>query len=344
MLLIDAVYIHESGGRTLLHYFIKELVKRYQSFKILFDDRIDSDIYRELLPRQYLLCKSSEKYRLKFYKEITGEITTIFCFANVPPPIYVKGAEVYILFHNVLMVSGFWEKNGYSMVDKIKFLFKKWYILNKNKKTYTWIVQTGLMQNRLSDSLKISLNSVKVFPFYENNILVPENTNRSRNRQFLYVADGVPQKNHNALLDAWERLFLFYQISPELHLTLHPKFNTLLKKIKDLNAKGLKIINHGICNSERLASLYNQSKYFIYPSLAESFGLPLIEASERGCVIIASDLPFVNEVVKPDATFHPNSPINIAEIVSCCYSNNFTGSNKILVPNEINSIINLLIE
>jgi glycosyltransferase involved in cell wall biosynthesis len=45
-----------------------------------------------------------------------------------------------------------------------------------------------------------------------------------------------------------------------------------------------------------LALLYNQALAFVYPSLYEGFGIPLLEAMQCGCPIIASRIPSTIEV------------------------------------------------
>ena len=50
--------------------------------------------------------------------------------------------------------------------------------------------------------------------------------------------------------------------------------------------------------------------------LAESFGLPLIEGCEAGCKIIASDLPYVHEIIRPSLTFDPYSVHSISKLIN----------------------------
>ena len=52
-------------------------------------------------------------------------------------------------------------------------------------------------------------------------------------------------------------------------------------------------------------SIYKYVDYLVYPSLVESFGLPLIEAQINHVNIIA-DLPYVYDVCKP-YLFDPKS-------------------------------------
>jgi glycosyltransferase involved in cell wall biosynthesis len=55
----------------------------------------------------------------------------------------------------------------------------------------------------------------------------------------------------------------------------------------------------------------------VFPSLDESFGLPLAEAITERCPLAASDLPFAREVAGPAAVyFDPLDPDSIAACVS----------------------------
>ena len=53
----------------------------------------------------------------------------------------------------------------------------------------------------------------------------------------------------------------------------------------------------------------------IFPSLLESFGLPLIEAEYFSTPILAPELDYVRDVVKPHQTFDAQSPVSICSAV-----------------------------
>ena len=89
----------------------------------------------------------------------------------------------------------------------------------------------------------------------------------------------------------------------------------LLLKIKNLNSMGVKITNLGVLTHEDLIEKYQESGALIYPSLRESFGLPLVEASSLGMPILASELDFVHDVCRPAETFDPNSHRSITRAV-----------------------------
>ena len=52
----------------------------------------------------------------------------------------------------------------------------------------------------------------------------------------------------------------------------------------------------GYVDDEALAELYENATAFIYPSLWEGFGMPLVEAMSRSCICIAADSSAVDEV------------------------------------------------
>jgi glycosyltransferase involved in cell wall biosynthesis len=54
-----------------------------------------------------------------------------------------------------------------------------------------------------------------------------------------------------------------------------------------------------------LQAAYSQARAFLFPSLAEGFGWPLIEAQACGCPVITTDEPPMNEVAGSDATYLP---------------------------------------
>lgn len=60
--------------------------------------------------------------------------------------------------------------------------------------------------------------------------------------------------------------------------------------------------------------LYKKAKAFVYPSLYEGFGLPILEAFESGCPVILSNTPSFHEVAGDAAVyFDPQNPESIAK-------------------------------
>ena len=344
MILIDAAYIHESGGKALLEYLIYSLKERNKPFYLLLDNRLSGSFIEDLGKEQYRVIASSETNRAIFYRGLDKTVNTIFCFANVPPPIPVKHIPVYIYFQNRLILSDLFERNMYPIKQKILLLLRRIYIRWKTAKGYNWIVQTPVMKSQLSSSIKIPLHKITVLPFFKE-YRQPSSYSHNENNlpaQFLYVADGVVQKNHLRLLAAWEYLFDTCKIKLELHLTVPERFAELNSYINELCSKGVAVVNHGRIERNELNVLYRRCRFLVFPSLAESFGLPLIEAVQAGCDVLASNLPYVNEVIKPSDIFDPYDPVAIAESVIRNIKNNAIKPSELAVDDHIYELIRLL--
>jgi len=61
--------------------------------------------------------------------------------------------------------------------------------------------------------------------------------------------------------------------------------------------KGIKITLAGYLSDSEILSLYEEADVFVYPSLYEGFGLPVLEAMACGCPVIASNVSSLPEVV-----------------------------------------------
>ena len=172
-------------------------------------------------------------------------------------------------------------------------------------------------------------------PFSEALAIVDKEKN-----SFLYVSNGNPHKNHKRLMEGFYKFYQKQQTG-KLYLTIGNEFLDLKKSIAAYQKKGVPIVNVGFLNRKELYSLYTKSEFVVFPSLTESFGLGLLEASENGCKVIGSDLPYTHAVCKPSFLFNPNEIESIANAFYNAVTEN-TRPTEQLVYNEIKSLIKLL--
>jgi glycosyltransferase involved in cell wall biosynthesis len=342
MIIVDAVYIHESGGKSLLEYFLREIFQANMHITLLADERLQTEIVNQFPAENIVRLKPSEKYRRKYYDKLPGSVTAIFCFANVPPPIFIKKIPVYIFFQNALLAASFFERNGYAWQKKIGFYCKQWYIRWHTAKQYTWIVQTEGMKKRIAGQFHISENKLNILPFFDTDFFSRPTQQPRKPNSFLYVADGVPQKNHLQLLAAWKILADQYHLFPVLTLTIPARFKALLEEVAKLTANGIQINNYTGCSKEQLRELYAANECLVFPSFVESFGLPLIEASMARCQIIAADLPYVHDVVVPNAVFDPHHASDMAAVIAQYLQQPKRQTPTLRVQNRVNELVNLI--
>ena len=333
--LVDSIYLNSEGGKVILFQLIKYLIQNnsISNFFFLIDKRISrKDI--ELGSSYYQFLAPSENSRKDFYLKNKNRYNKIICLSNIPPPITLT-SKVYIYFHNALLLKPL--LSPLSIKDKLINILKKTYIKYLNDKSYNWIVQTDLMKKNLVSSLHILKENITVIPFFNDEISSKQNI-KIKNK-FVYVGSISKHKNHSrlyrAFIDAAKRI----NDKVELHLTI-PE-NDFSKSVYNnyKKPKNLRIINHGIIDKKELSILYSSSEFSIFPSLIESFGLPLVESVNNNCMVIASDLEYVNEIIRPSLKFDPRSVESISySIISAIRSSDLRES-KLLVQNKIDTFV-----
>jgi len=130
---------------------------------------------------------------------------------------------------------------------------------------------------------------------------------------FLHVGTLQPRKNLDSLITAYERLPA--QIRSNRQLVLVGKYgwaaDALRTRLLALRQQQ-RVCWIDYVSGEALHALYHGAGAFVFPSLAEGFGLPLLEALAAGLPVVASDLPVLREVAGEHARFV--SPHSIDEI------------------------------
>ncbi len=135
----------------------------------------------------------------------------------------------------------------------------------------------------------------------------------------LYVGSNKPHKNLVRLIEAWSHLTqytirnTFYALRFTLVIagvwdSRYPEARLLAE------ARGLETIRWlGPVPEADLPALYSAATVFVFPSLYEGFGLPVLEAMACGTPVACSDTSSLPEVVGDAAlTFPPTNPQAIA--------------------------------
>ena len=337
-ILVDTIYIHSLGGKVLLDFFLKSISSNnLNEYFFLFDSRLEKKLFIEINEKNYKILNASESERKTFYKKNNSLFRAIFCFANVPPPIRLN-IRTFIYFHNDLLID--FKQTNFSLLKKSVFLLKRLYIKFNDRDNYNWIVQTGLIKNKLRKKIVNNKNRIRVLPFYFDDF---KNLKKEKlSNSFLYVSGFLPHKNHDRLIKAFVLAAKKFKNNIHLNLTLkNDDFINLMKPFSKIPSN-LFIENLGVLNLEGINLAYENNQNLIFPSLKESFGLPLIEATLKNLNVITSNLDYVNYVIKPSLSFNPLDIDDISNSINNILTLDTYEKPKLISKNKIDELINLL--
>ena len=328
---IHATNVHQGGGSALLAPLLKALPD-------------SPDIYASLDKRMQTPYGMGECIRIKRVQPtLVGRLLAeqwlannvkpvdlAICFGNLPPLFKLRGRTVVFLQNRYLIDDASLDK--FPPTVRARIAMERLWVSSRLTNADEFIVQTPTMKRLLQARTKSSLN-IRVLPF----IADPNGYARSTSREgmlekkrsdFLYVASGEPHKNHLQIIDAW-RLLAEEGLFPSLRLTLDEvRFQSLCREIGENRKRyGLNVTNMGVMSHGDVLALYAKVDALIFPSTFESFGLPLIEARQAGLPVLAAELDYVRDVLDPEQSFDPESPISIARAVK-----RFIGVEETLLP------------
>jgi alpha-1,2-rhamnosyltransferase len=141
---------------------------------------------------------------------------------------------------------------------------------------------------------------------------------KNKDPVYLMVSTIEPRKNHAYLLDAFElawakgsraRLCIAGRIGWKCDALIerirqHPQLNQRLFMFNDLTDKSLEYA-------------YSNATALVFPSYVEGFGLPLVEAMQRGLPAMGSDIPVFREIGGPFmAYFDLDDPQTLVDLMS----------------------------
>jgi glycosyltransferase involved in cell wall biosynthesis len=131
----------------------------------------------------------------------------------------------------------------------------------------------------------------------------------------LFFGNTAPKKNTKGALMAYAYYAKENKNALPLVITdLTEK--TLRQELVEIKAEPLrsKIKLLGYFPNQRIPYLYNRAKLMLYPSLRESFGLPIIESMACGTPVVTSNVSSMPEIAGDAAILaNPSNPLDIAE-------------------------------
>jgi glycosyltransferase involved in cell wall biosynthesis len=308
-LLLHAPNVNQGGGLVLLKALLKSCPR---GIAVAFLDTRA----RDALPtscadevvwvRPTVASRLAAEFALRSRSRAGDEVVCL----HSQPPLFANGSSRLTVFVQNRHVLGRGPIASYGWSIRLRLAVEAALLRRHAREVDAFFVQTPSMARELRESLQLKdaeKPTVDVLPFTEpfsaTARLQPEH-------DFIYPADSLAHKNHGVLLQAWIELAR-RGVKPSLLLTLEPSSPLGREFARAAQEYSLRIECVGFVSHKALCELYSCTRALVYPSLSESFGLPLVEASAMGLDIVASELDYVRDVCQPDQTFNPASSVSL---------------------------------
>lgn len=136
-------------------------------------------------------------------------------------------------------------------------------------------------------------------------------------KYLLFLGNTDPRKNTEGVLRAYNEYLNQSQVSLKLIITgLERKYIESMLTNLGIEICAPNIIYTGYVPSEDLSALYNGAFAFLFPSLKEGFGIPVLESMACGTPVITSNCSSLPEVAgKGGLLISPSNPEEIANML-----------------------------
>lgn len=337
-----------SGIGMYLYNFLKELVN-YKNFKItLITDVIESDEikYFQNLNIDIISYGSKVTNSFKVFsyfkflkKELTNLNPDIFWEPNFIIPINLKfKGKTIITIHDIFPIT---HPKFYNFKYRIYFNF----FLKKTLKKVDYILYDSKTTKNSVEKWNPKIKNIKSSITY---IIIDFESIQIKNTDkgyFIYIGNLEFRKGTDLLIDAY-KLYRANGGKKKMYIVGKLKDKEIKEKMK--NSDGIKYC--GYIDKKQKNKLLNESSCFIFPSRAEGFGMPVIEAMHYNKPVIASNLEIFKELIGNNVNYfklekkYDNSVRNLASIMASYKKNNNEENKKISKKYSSESLIKKFIK
>ncbi len=203
-------------------------------------------------------------------------------------------------------------------ISDLKYYIKKMFLPNPSQHIDHVITVSEHSRKDLMKEMEIAEKNITViYQGVEHEKFCPPNQRGFRPLQeksyILCVAGDDPTKNVKVLIQAFSLLPLRLRREYRLVLVGDVEGRSDLTRLVQQFGIEQETIFTGVVSDEQLIPWYQYASIFVFPSLYEGFGLPVLEAMACGCPVISSNRSSLPEVVGQAGIMV--DPMNINEIV-----------------------------
>jgi len=246
-------------------------------------------------------------------------IRWLLCPYNTAP-LCLKNVRLILVVHDLIFMESWrYLPPSISLYQNLGRIYRRFIVPHAIKKADFLVTVSEYTKNLIVEHYGVEPDRVTVIPNALDASWFSLNAPKiaQRERYILTVAGEAPSKNVRRLLHAFS--LYAHKVSSPCELKIvgisqakHAVFRKLCEKLK------VEHLVHfiGYVNDEELKGLYLRARAFVFPSLYEGFGIPLLEAMATGCPIACSNTTSLPEVVGHSALlFDPRKVADMAETI-----------------------------
>ncbi len=257
----------------------------------------------------------------------------IIIFTNTLTPFYkIPNKKYYPVLHDL------WAYKSPETVTFIQSLYTR-IVIASIKNTYEKIITVSeTVKQEIVDFFNCSEEDVNVvynyFSFGEKPVLdyskeeqlkILSKYNIESKKYILSVATLNKRKNIPMLIDAYS------QLDSDIKLVLVGKASS-----ESFNCNNQNIIFTGYLSDDELKVLYKHAFLYVFPSVYEGFGIPIIDAQAFGIPVICSNIPVFKEIAGKGAEFCELNILDVVKKIKTILEDNY--KENLLIQNGYNNI------
>jgi len=281
----ELVSASKTHGSDEIEYFFSHDIKKITNNQFFINSKFR--IIRWIFQLRYLVWKQI----ILPIKLLINKVDIVIC-PDYVAPIICHSKKIVVIHDNL-----FWKyPKNYPRI---------W------RNYYTKLIQLGLdskttivtTSNYSKKGLELVFKKNKIYPVYQSseNFLIKQ-TNKNGKKYILHVGTFEKRKNLLTLIKAFKKLKDELKVDYQLVLAgstyINGDNNVLLKIQKYISKHNLYtcIQMPGYVDKNKALYFYNNSLMYVFPSIDEGFGIPLIEALKLKVPVICSNIPIFREI------------------------------------------------
>ena len=287
----ELLYAVKEHGSNEIEYVISHDISKMANKQFFINSKFR--LVRWVFQFRYLLWKQLTLPVLLYKKKIDYVICPDYI-----APILCKSKKIVVIHDNL-----FWKyPQNYP---------KLW------RKYFTWLIKAGIdkrteivtTSNYSRDGLSIIFKNVKIKSIYQSSSTNYSSFINPKKKFITHIGTFEKRKDLLTLVKSYKKLidnkFLDYKLvlAGAKNLNGYDELYFDVKNYIDQYNLNDYIDIPGYLNQQEIKKIYSESLIYVFPSLDEGFGIPLIESMKSEIPIICSDIEIFKEISKNSALF-----------------------------------------